>query len=1544
MPLHATAAAAVVKAVGVKAHPMTTSTATPGPATTGVNRWWDYEEGTIPGVGTYMANVGTGNLIIQATDMDVPERGLDLAFRRTYNSQSLHDAENDDGSVQSSFGDGWTSTFDAHLGASGGTTNGVANVVSVYDIDGARYDYTLSDVGSGGNASYTPPAGMQGTTLNFDGSCGMYWTKKTGTQYAFYAPWVTACNKTTDTGSFGRLIDIFGRNSNNWIHLAYSWVNNNDSTSDNLSEIQVNHSDGQSVLLNFEYFSGSPHPELQKLTRPDGSVITYTYDATVGTHLVGVTLPGHSLVAGGAVVAIQSQYQYRSNWLPEYVCSPRYIVAQNASLNDGGCTLFSFASTDINGVTNNDVTGAWDWVWANFAPSDGTNTALQPGLNSGYYYVDNRTFSYESYPSSNSTWQTTMTDTDGHTTRYFVDAEGRLNQTDAWVGSSFTNWLITYETWDRNNDRVSSVDARDYETDYAYDANGNTIAVALPAVTTSAGAIRPTSTYTYDVYNNLLSFCDAVYNTSNSWYNPSNPPPACPTSGIGAGYTVYNWNEGDTNETYGYLTDTYTPLGYHRSIAYSQAIQGGDFGLPTSVAGASYTQDDGTVRTPSQAFTYDSNGNLATYNKGNGVWSLVYDSLNRMIVVTDPDNVTAYRCYYPDSSLQYTESAAQHAADGTPSGCLATSPSAAVAYTYDADGDLLTETRHYDCASTQSCAAGVIQKFYDGSDRLVEAIEPTNDQTYNSGSATGVVPDVTPWLTRYIYDLTQGGTVSMQGGPTFSAYGNLFKTQRYIPGGFVTLNAVTFAAENASGGALPAAAWTDVGGTAFDALDRKISSYQYSSNGIATHSYSYDTNASYYGLLASEQTPVGDTKTYQYDADNQTSSISFTLGSNSDSTYTAGRQYIYDPDGDVAQVGNPQFGNYVYGYDANRELISVAEPMGGSGIPGAAVANSGTLSAQSTYTYAYYGDGLASSLGVSGGATFSESYDYRADGLQSNATYSSTGGSITRSYSNAGRLLTRQDPSGIDSYSYDSDGRLSTAAVPSSSSSSYQYDLEGEPLQFTRSIPGASSPQTVQMQYTASGELDFDSNDVEGESLIYLDGAPIVPGNAMTYNGLTYWNAGSIDPVNLRVTGQVLENANGSIYETAQGTTFDASGRLTQRENWTTPNALLKSFHLWPAAVYTYDAEDHLTYQISSGATGSFSNDEYLYWGPAGHPLTGGSGSTPTYRAYHWSGNGLLFTSLSSGSVNDYKLGIDGDYLAADALQSGAVYFDRDQRGRAVQSHWSSGYSPVCQAAGEYWQSNVACPYLLSGNSGSGQMPEFYTSGFGPIMTYYRQDGVTDSYLGLQGARDYDPAVGQWTTPDAYAGDIFDPMSQAKYMWNNNNPIAYSDPSGYVVICADSANVGGKSSSCPSSTNAEAQAQKVEAQRESLMMDIVLMTLPIPGWGAAEEAAEGGEGEAVYRYGSQQEVTATEESGLVRGGRSGESFVTMDKYDSASEAQAKLALPGTPQVRMRLIVPKGAFSSSSSVTAKFYQPGGGTQRSTFNLTQAIINEVFNLKP
>lgn len=37
--------------------------------------------------------------------------------------------------------------------------------------------------------------------------------------------------------------------------------------------------------------------------------------------------------------------------------------------------------------------------------------------------------------------------------------------------------------------------------------------------------------------------------------------------------------------------------------------------------------------------------------------------------------------------------------------------------------------------------------------------------------------------------------------------------------------------------------------------------------------------------------------------------------------------------------------------------------------------------------------------------------------------------------------------------------------------------------------------------------------------------------------------------------------------------------------------------------------------------------------------------------------------------------------------------------------------------------------------------------------------------------------------PDPYAGRIGDPMSAKSYTWNNNNPVAYSDPTGYESAC-----------------------------------------------------------------------------------------------------------------------------------------------------------------
>lgn len=115
---------------------MATTTA-PNNGTTGINHWWDYEVRSIPGIGQAMVNVGTGNLVVASTDVDVPEVGIDLAFRRVYNVQSQQDVNNDDNSGKALYGNRWTNTFNVDM-----VYDSTAQTITIYDIDGTQCVYS----------------------------------------------------------------------------------------------------------------------------------------------------------------------------------------------------------------------------------------------------------------------------------------------------------------------------------------------------------------------------------------------------------------------------------------------------------------------------------------------------------------------------------------------------------------------------------------------------------------------------------------------------------------------------------------------------------------------------------------------------------------------------------------------------------------------------------------------------------------------------------------------------------------------------------------------------------------------------------------------------------------------------------------------------------------------------------------------------------------------------------------------------------------------------------------------------------------------------------------------------------------------------------------------------------------------------------------------------------------------------------------------------------------------------------------------------------
>jgi hypothetical protein len=117
---------------------------------------------------------------------------------------------------------------------------------------------------------------------------------------------------------------------------------------------------------------------------------------------------------------------------------------------------------------------------------------------------------------------------------------------------------------------------------------------------------------------------------------------------------------------------------------------------------------------------------------------------------------------------------------------------------------------------------------------------------------------------------------------------------------------------------------------------------------------------------------------------------------------------------------------------------------------------------------------------------------------------------------------------------------------------------------------------------------------------------------------------------------------------------------------------------------------------------------------------------------------------------------------------------DRDFADLAVTAHNQSQFDPVDYFIGAYSTPKQSFSVELS-DPGS-------TLGIGVASwsPYIHPDGFETTFGTIQGTRISDPNTGTWSTPDAYAGDVHDPMSQRRFMWNRNNPYVYSDPSGYA--------------------------------------------------------------------------------------------------------------------------------------------------------------------
>jgi YD repeat-containing protein len=1250
-------------------------------------------------------------------------------------------------------------------------------VYTVFDIDGARYDYDAAWPASAPNGVYTPRTGNH-ATLTFDGQCGYLWTKKSGTTYYFYRPGVQApCPLTGGVaeGYAGRLYRIIGRNHNTYLTLNYSWDGGNASTSGKISQIAVQSESGLTATLAFADVSG--HRLLQQITFPDNATaVRYGYDGQ--GNLTNVALPANS--AGGPSRSETFGYQALATGSVLYwAAGPRWNAACASGCGtDGGWLIFGFGGTTAATST---VSAIFHDAVVNPTIADGTNSGpLQSAYASGAtQYLS------ENYTTGVGT--PTFRDTDGHMTNWVVDGLGRPTQTQECTASAYQGqactgtWLVTNETWDANNNLTSTIDARaaaqgvnsaTFQTDYAYDANGNTVAVAEPAVVVqgSSGQVttRPTKLFSYDVVNgltnnNVVAYCDEVWTQANarSWDitgNPGSSDSLCPTTaGSAPTPTVPTFAyQYPPEEPFGQLSQSVSATGYHKTYRYDFGPQqGNDFGLPTDVLGDGFTEADGaTFVQAHQTFAYDANGNLTSYGPGVGAWSLTYDGLNRLTSAADPDGFVSRKFYFPDGSLSKTETPAQHAANAVGQFAF----DAGVLYGYDLDGNVTSETHHH------GNLTGTTMKFYDGADRLVEVEQPENDPTGKL-----------EWFTRYLYDLQAGSNVTVA-GVSFRAYGGLFDTQE-------NLGPVT-------------APWRDVRAQEFDALDRMVGKYAFapgSGTTLRKTAFTYDAANATLGLLSSTADPLGQTTTYDYDAAGRKASVIF----GNDGGVTPNRTYVYDAGGRPTRVTSSAYGAQVTRYDADGRVLTVAEGSGGG------------FTSPAVLGYDYYPDGRRKDLTVQSDAVTASpliTYLYRGDGARTGLTMQLEGSTFPYSweYTNAGRVTAQYDPytgAPVPSpppsipagtlyarkqWTYDPNGELASLKLPAVGTyTQIGHDLEGAVASY-HVAPYGQGDNTIRLKSNVAGEMASETVQPLGQGEQTLSQAKFDHGTRMVAFGFTrgpHRPSAGYDTVNGVPMGTTTWTVNDSGLQCPSRNTtaesYDAASRHTGTAVVSYDTACTQATG---SIATSYDAENHAD-RISSDTlsrSGEWTGSGFAAaqgWGANGHPVVSGRTlpANPAPGSLHYDGNLLLFLTDASGHLVYMLPELLGKYVPA--RNSNGPSFavqDRDFADLAVTAHNQSQFDPVDYFIGAYSTPKQSFSVELS-DPGS-------TLGIGVASwsPYIHPDGFETTFGTIQGTRISDPNTGTWSTPDAYAGDVHDPMSQRRFMWNRNNPYVYSDPSGYA--------------------------------------------------------------------------------------------------------------------------------------------------------------------
>ena len=806
------------------------------------------------------------------------------------------------------------------------------------------------------------------------------------------------------------------------------------------------------------------------------------------------------------------------------------------------------------------------------------------------------------------------------------------------------------------------------------------------------------------------------------------------------------------NNDYRYLTGERTEWSssMYRQTSYGgHGLYGGRY-LPGSVTVTQKHEDDAQPYTKTTAYTYNSYGQPTSVTEYSGTTQAVtkangYDSAHRLTSET----VSASGITSLTTHLVYDTS-------GNVSRRYTTPASTDISYTYDAWGNVLTETDN-----TNSSYPLVTTNVYDGWDRLASTTSPdgvTTDITRGWADGTArryYIQEETegvPWKLAW-YD-ARGRTVeerSVGEGSVFISTTTAYNTQG-LP------SSVTHTKGNLS--------VTDSYG--YDSFGRKTSESSTSGRSV---SYGYGDKT----VTTTATTSAGDreyVRTYDdwgniVSSTDPVSSVSYTYKSNGKpATATSEGAVVtmtYDAAGNQLSLSDPDAGTTTYTYDALGRILTQTDTRG------KVIENSYDALGRITSTDAD-GDVTTYTYGMSGNGTM------RLTGMSNDST------SVTYIYDPYGRVTqeTRSIAGEGDivfEYTYDSYGRLSGKTCQPVGTASYIYDRNGclkqyrinDDTQWT--LMEEYGTETVFYTPTMIAREFHDSKGFLSElSLMNM---------ADTVHHMTFTHDGT--------TGNLISRT--GMWPNGEMFSYDTLDRL------------VSAIGGMPPAMIAYDDNGNIMEKLDVG--------EYTYDTQRPHAVVtveNAFGEIPddtqsvTYNAY-----GKVSRIEEGDYATEFLYGPDGERWRTltyrnDTLIRKVIYagdYERVTEGDSIRHFYYGEGNALCVRSGsqdnQYYYvctDNLGSVVRIVDDNGTSVFNATYDS-WGRQMVTKNDIGFLRGYTGHEmmpefgfinmNGRLYDPILGRFLSPDNYVQLPDFSQSFNRYSYCLNNPLKYVDPDGEIA-------------------------------------------------------------------------------------------------------------------------------------------------------------------